>query len=321
MKGTVALSTSQPNILIYDPNQARAYADLLRRHGYHFVFSASTRAEAKNLLPNAEVLLCWKFPVELFSECDVTALQWVQSMGAGVNDLVEYVPKHATLTRVVDQFGGQIAEYVFAYLLYLAQDIDRFRQRQTQKAWEPQAPGYLAHRTLGVAGLGSIGQEVVRKARSFDMNVYGLSFTGTRADRVDSHYFPDMWSEFVRNLDYLVLTLPLTKETQAVINRNILQSMKPESVIVNVGRGPLIVEADLVELMRAGHIRAAVLDVFEKEPLSTDSPLWSMPNVYVTPHIAAPSVPSSVGIFLLDNLHRYVARQGLLGVVNLELGY
>ncbi|WP_134702093.1 D-2-hydroxyacid dehydrogenase [Ammoniphilus sp. YIM 78166] len=312
---------SQPNILVYAPEGAEIYADWIRKSGYSSVHSASTADEARALLDGTEILLCWKFPMD---EVELpSSLKWIQSMGAGVNDWVsgERFSTDITLTRIVDQFGGPIAEYVFAYLLYLTKDIPRLTAAQKRRSWDPFLTDFLSKKTIGVAGLGSIGKEVVRKARAFDMQVKGLSVTGSSADLVDHHFTPAEWNSFVQDLDYLILTLPLTSQTEGVLNRDLLLTMKSTACVVNVGRGQLIVEQDLVDVMRKGHLRAAVLDVFENEPLLDSHPFWDMPNVYITPHLSGPSIPQEVCQFFIENLQRYSNGLPLMGVVDRTLGY
>lgn len=314
---------AEPTILVYHDTEAKIYAELIRKQGYTSVQTATTPAEAVKLFPQAEVILCWNFPATLIPKPANTPIRWIQSMGAGVDTFVNHpdFPKHIFLTRVVGQFSQQMAEYVFAYLLHLAINIDKLAQNQRKKRWEPFFPQYLHQKTIGIAGLGSIGSEIVRKARAFDMVIYGLSYSGKHAHLVDQHFDPAEWKSFVRELDYLVLTLPLTPQTQHVIDREILQAMKPTAILCNVGRGKLIVEQDLIEVLHRGHLQAAILDVFSQEPLPATSPLWSMDNVYITPHLAGPGNPKLVAQYFLENLAHYQKGQPLKGQVDLERGY
>lgn len=232
------------------------------------VVGASTPEEAERLLENTEIILGWKFPIYLLSSPSASSLKWFQSTGAGINDLTsdKTFSKDFILTRIVNQFGSYISEYVFSYLLYIAKDMPRMRKSQSEQRWDSFISDSIAGKTIGIAGLGSIGEEIVRKAKAFDMKVYGLSYSGKKSNIVDQHFYPDKWKEFVKNLDYLVLTLPLTDETQYIINKELLRIMKPEACLFNVGRGALINEKDLITIMKSGHLQAAVLDVFEKEP-------------------------------------------------------
>ncbi|XJZ28707.1 D-2-hydroxyacid dehydrogenase [Bacillota bacterium Lsc_1132] len=313
----------QPNILVYHPKDAELYAEAIRNHGYIFVNGAATPEEAAKFLSETEVILGWKFPTKLFHLPMASSVRWFQSTGAGVDDLIgdKTIPEEIIVTRIVDQFGGPISEYVFAYLLYLMVDVNRMRQAQKERRWDPFIPGTLADKTIGVAGLGSIGTEIVRKARAFDMNVYGLSSSGSQASIVDFHYTPNEWKEFVKELDYLVLTLPLTEDTRHIVNQEILLAMKSDACLVNVGRGALINENDLFTVMKDGHLKAAVLDVFEKEPLVKEHPFYSLPNLYITSHLSGPSTINGVSKFFINNLDRFLNGQPLHGIVDRKRGY
>jgi len=312
-----------PKILVYRPDQVEYYKELIEKHGVSNVYTASTLEEAEKHLPNTEVILCWHFPLDLLKTSEASSVRWIQSMGAGVDDLVNHpsISNDIQITRIVGQFGTPISEFVFGYMLYLTNDIARTREQQAKHQWTPFNARLLSGRKIGVAGLGNIGLEIVRKARAFDMEVYGLSMSGAKADHVDRHFGPDHWKAFVKELDYLVLTLPLTEDTRWAVNREVLLSMKPDATLINVGRGALVNESDLIEILQEGHLGAAVLDVFEKEPLPEQHPFWSMPNVLVTPHLSGPSTPEGVGEFFVQNLQRYIEGKSLQGVVRREFGY
>ncbi|HEU5138923.1 MAG TPA: D-2-hydroxyacid dehydrogenase [Bacillales bacterium] len=319
------MNSPQPNILVFNPDssEAKAYAESVRHYGFTSVKSASTTEEANKLLSETEVILGWKFPLELLIQPVASSVRWFQSTGAGVDDLVadDSIPVDITLTRIIDQFGSSISEYVFMFLLHVAKDGSRMRRAQTEKLWDPFIPASLAGKTIGVAGLGSIGSEIVRKARAFDMSVYGLSYSGKQAALVDRHFTPGQWSEFVGELDYLVLTLPLTEATHHIVSKKVLISMKSTACLVNVGRGALIKEDDLIDVMQSGHLHAAVLDVFENEPIPKNHVFWTMPNVLVTSHLSGPSTVDGVSHFFAENVKRYLAGKALAGVVDKERGY
>ncbi|NOU94693.1 D-2-hydroxyacid dehydrogenase [Paenibacillus sp. LMG 31456] len=311
-----------PNILVYY-NEAEKYAAILKEHGYTSVKTAKTLDEALVHLPGTEIILGWNFPSHLLAQPEAATVQWVQSTGAGIDNLVadRTIPEKIVLTRIVDQFGGMISEYVFAYLLLHCKDIPRLLAAQANREWDKFSPGSLEGKVIGVAGLGSIGVEIVKKARAFHMKVHGLSLSGKNADIVDRHFTAADWKTFVSELDYLVLTLPLTSETRHVINRDILLSMKSNACLVNVGRGQLIVESDLIEVLKEKQHQTAVLDVFEKEPLDKENPLWSLSNVFITPHLSGLSKIEEVGRFFIDNLRRFEQGASLQGIVNRERGY
>ena len=310
-----------PSILIYsrDPESWKSW--LLDHASLGNIYTASTPEEARCLMPSAEIVLCGRVLGDLFA--GAPRLRWVQSVNAGIEDLVgasSLVP-HVLVTRVVDQFGGPIAEYVFAELLARARKVEELRELQMRQEWRQIPVGTLAGGTIGIAGTGSIGAEIARKARAFDMKVYGMSRTKAAVPQVDRHFGPDEWLDFVHDLRVLVLALPLTRETASAVNVRVLRAMRQDSILVNIGRGALIVETDLIRALREGRIGGAVLDVFEHEPLPADNPLWSLPNVSVTPHIAGPTRIDSVGRLFLENLRRYTRGEPLLGVVDRARGY
>ncbi|MFF2857364.1 D-2-hydroxyacid dehydrogenase [Peribacillus sp. NPDC058002] len=319
------VGTHKPNILVFSPIQkeVEAYADCIRNTGFISVKAAKTLGEVEKFLPGTEVILGWNFPTQLLCKPMASSVRWFQSMGAGVNDLIadKSIPKNITLTRIIDQFGAYISEYVFSFLLDIVKDGPRMKQSQMERRWDPFISDTLKGKTIGVAGLGSIGTELVRKARAFDMNVHGLSFSGKQATLVDLHFTPDQRGEFVKDLDYLVLTLPLTDSTYHILNKDLLLAMKSSAYLINVGRGALIDEGGLISVMRAGHLQGAVLDVFETEPLPKEHVFWSMPNVFVTSHLSGPSTINEVSNFFLENLRRFLSEQPLNGLVDRNRGY
>jgi glyoxylate/hydroxypyruvate reductase len=315
-------SIGAPVILVYSRRIApdlRAW--LLEHDAPGTVLAASTPDEARALMGEAEILFGASFPMDLVATAP--HLRWIQTMNAGVEELVtaDGIPPVVTLTRVVDQFGPSIAEYVFAECLAHIRSLDRTRAAQQEHRWDHFVADTLQGKTLGVAGLGSIGREIVRKGRAFDLRMHGLSRTGTAAGIVDRHFTPDEWPAFAASVDVLVLTIPRTPQTEGVVGRAVLSAMRPDALLINVGRGALLDEAALIERARAGCIGGAILDVFVEEPLPADNPLWSTPNIVITPHISGPSTVDGVGAFFLANLQRYLAGESLVGVVDRGRGY
>ena len=303
-------------VLVYHPRQADEYAENLRKLGVWVKVVKDNDDFQDGLAQGASVLFAWRFPWAWIPE--TSPLCWIQLMGAGADDIIQqkHVMQRQVVTRILDQFGEPIAQYVFAWILYLQQGIGKLIHAQQEHEWEPFLVDPLHGKTLAVAGLGSIGQEIIKRGRAFSMPVIGLSKTGRGSDCVDRHFTPDNWGNFVAEADYLVLTLPLTSETHHVIRREILDNMKRDAVLINVGRGKLIDERDLLAMMQTNPIRAAVLDVFETEPLPVDHPLWGVRGVYATPHMSGVSRIPEVCSFFMDNLRRFEAAQSLIGVVD-----
>lgn len=249
-------------------------------------------------------------------------LKWMQSNWAGIDSLCQQgLRRDYQLTTVKDIFGALISEYVMTYLFALERRIFDMRSNQLKKRWQPKPYRLSADITLGIIGLGSIGRHVAETARQFGIRVTGLNRTGNACAGVETVYTQDRLAEFLAEPDYIVLALPYTELTRHFVNADVLQMMKSTAVLMNVGRGSVVDEKDLVTALQTGVIGAAVLDVFETEPLPAQSPLWTMPNVYITPHFAAASFPEDVVEIFIDNYHRFLQSEPLLHLINFERGY
>lgn len=249
-------------------------------------------------------------------------LQWVQSSWAGVDSLCKKGQRRDyVLTGARDVFGPLMSEYMMAYLLMFERQLLTMLDNQHKKHWQPLSYRPPSEITLGLAGLGSIGKHLANTARSFGIRVIGLNRTGTACEHVEAVYTHDENKAFFEQSDYIILTLPGTSETRHFINAEKLGLMKSSAILMNVGRGGLINEDDLIYALGEGVIAGAVLDVFEQEPLSKDSPLWTLPNVYVTPHNAATSFPADIAAIFIENYQRFTQAKALRHVIDFEAGY
>jgi phosphoglycerate dehydrogenase-like enzyme len=249
-------------------------------------------------------------------------LQWVQSTFAGIHPLcVPGLQTDYTLTGIKGILGPLMSEYVFAYVLALERHLIEIREQQTDAVWRNIPYRSLRGITIGICGLGSIGTHIARTARHFGMRVLGYKNTPGSNPDVEQVYTHDSLREFLEQLDYLVITLPNTPQTKHLFDEEALRYMKPECVLMNVGRGQVIVEDALLKALQENRLRGAVLDVFQKEPLPPDNPLWKLPNVFITPHIAATSFPRDIVPVFADNYRRFIDKQPLESVVDFERGY
>jgi len=249
-------------------------------------------------------------------------IEWVQSSWAGIDRLCQSeLRRDYVLTGVKDIFGGLISEYVLTYLFALERQIFAMRANQLQKRWLPRPYRPAKDITMGIIGLGSIGQHVARAARCFGIRVTGLNRSGRPCDGIEKVYTEENLAEFLAEPDYLVLTLPDTPQTRNFINADVLGMMKSSVVLINVGRGSIVKESDLAAALQQGQISGAVLDVFETEPLPADSPLWGLPNVYITPHFAAASFPEDVVEIFVKNYGRFIQGRPLLHLIDFARGY
>ncbi len=251
-----------------------------------------------------------------------SGLQWVQSSWAGVDSLCQPgLRRDFVLTGVKDVFGPMINEYVTAYIFALERGLFEMRSAQRQKNWHPLPYRQAADIAVGIVGLGSIGQFLAANLGKFGIRVTGLNRSGAACAAVEKVYTLENLADFLADPDYVVVTLPDTHQTRHFINAESLAMMKPSAVLINVGRGSVVSEQDLVDALQRGVIAGAVLDVFEQEPLPQSSPLWDTPNTDITPHIAADSFPENIVRIFAENYRRFIQRQPLMHVIDLELGY
>lgn len=285
------------------------------------IVAASERGKARALVADCNIVLGEPPLIEAVL-ASASRLEWVQSSWAGVDRLCRPELRHNyVLTGVKGIFGALISEYVFAYLFALERQIFAIRADQLQKHWQPKPYRLARDITLGIIGLGSIGRHIARMARGFGLRVTGLSRSGKSCEGVEKIYTRENLAEFLAEPDYLVLTLPDTPQTRHFVNADALAMMKSSAVLINVGRGSIVDEDDLVTALQRGQIGAAVLDVFETEPLPVDSPLWELPNVYITPHYAAASFPEDVVGIFVENYGRFIQGRPLLQVIDFDRGY
>src|SRR5512138_779726 len=215
----------------------------------------------------------------------LSSLKWAQSIYAGVEPLVDPAQRRDyVLTNARGVFGQWMSEYVFGYLLFLEKKIlDRIRAQQA-KQWKRDESGTLRGKTIGLLGVGSIGAHLAETAKHFRMKVRGYTRGSETSTRVDRYYHGDDLLKFAEGLDYLVSVLPRVEATNKLVDEKFLNALPSHAVFVNVGRGNCVDEAALVEVLKEGKLAAAVLDVFEQEPVPTNHPFSTTPNLYMTYH-------------------------------------
>lgn len=252
---------------------------------------------------------------------EMPGVKWVQSSWAGVTPLIDAERRDYVLTGVKGVFGPQMAEYTLGYLLAEELKILERHRAQGERRWWRENSGTLAGKRLGILGTGSIGAAIARAARAFDLEVVGLSRSGESREHFRTMYPVDRLAEFLGSLDYLVSTLPDTGATRSLLDAGNLARLPRGAVFVNVGRSNVVDDSALVDALCEGRLAAAVLDVFDEEPLPADSPLWSAPNLRVTAHIAAVSHPALIVPIFVDNVRRYESGKPLEYVIDFDRGY
>ena len=283
-------------------------------------------------LRDAEILFTISLRPEQFAAA--RALKWIQAPSAAVHQMLfpELINSDVILTNAREVHGPVVAEHVIALLFALAKKIPQAAIFQQKHFWGQEAiwsegshPRELSGATLGLIGLGSIGRRVAQMASVLGMRVIAVREhveKGT-VDGVESVFAPSALDKVLAQSDYVVLAAPLLDKTRGLINAERFALMKPESFLINVGRGPQVDEAALADTLRNRRIAGAALDVFEQEPLPANSPLWDLENLLITPHTAGLTDKLWHRHYELfsDNLRRYIARQPLRYVVDKIKGY
>jgi len=269
-----------------------------------------------------EVALVWRPPRE--SLLGLPKLRLIASLGAGVDHLLRdtLLPKGVPVTRFIDDdLTAMMTEYAVLHVLGCHRRLPEYIDLQRRVEWKELPQPLARERRVGVMGLGVLGSAAARKLVEFDFQVAGYSRSPKMIPGVECFSGADGLKPFLARSDILVCLVPLTPETEGILNRDTLGALPKGAALINLGRGAHLVEADLVAVLDSGHLSAAVLDVFRKEPLPTDSSFWRHPRVVVTPHTASITNPESGARKVIANLER--VRKGLppLDQVDPSVGY
>lgn len=249
-------------------------------------------------------------------------VEWVQSTFAGVDVLCsDGLRKDYQLTGVKKIFGPLMSEFVMGHILAIERHLFKVKGNQSLKIWQEIPYRSLEGLTIGVAGLGSIGRHVAKTANRFGMSVLGLKRTPGMIESIEEVFAAEAIDTFLPRLDYLVVVLPSTTESRHIMQKQHFRRMKNSAVLINVGRGSTINQDDLIWALQQGQIGGAVLDVFETEPLPESSPLWEMPNVFISPHVAATSFPHQIAEIFCDNYRLFFKNHPLDFLIDFTLGY
>jgi len=280
---------------------------------------------------DAEIAIAWSIRAQQITAA--RKLRWIYSPAAAVNQLMfpELINSDIVLTNAREVHGPVVAEHVMALIFALAKKIPDSVRLQQKHIWGQQilwdeVPRVreVAGATLGLIGLGSIGRAVVKSTKALGMKVIAAREHPEKgSEGADAVYGPNQIDDIFGQGDYIVLAAPVTESTEAIANAERLALMKPEACLINVGRGPLVDEPALAIALREKKIGGAALDVFPKEPLPADSPLWDVPNLLITPHTAALTDKLWERHYALfsENLRRYMGGAPLLAVVDKVRGY
>ena len=279
----------------------------------------------------AEIILNWSGSLALLREVFLLSgrVRWIHSRSAGLEQVLfpELVESEVILTNGSGVFSPSLGEFVLGAILYFAKDFRRMIRNQMAGIWEPFDVTMISGQTLGIVGYGSIGQAVAARARALEMNVLALRRRVPKKTKedllIDRVYGPEQRLEMVSRCDYILITLPLTEQTKALIANAEFAVMKKNAVVINVGRGPTIDERAMIEALSENRIRGAAVDVFDQEPLPQGHPFYSLENVLLSPHCAdhTPGWLDNAMRFFLAQLARFRHGETLMNIVDKASGY
>lgn len=262
-----------------------------------------------------------KVPVDWDAVVAQGRLQWIQSSAAGMDHCLvpSVIESPVRVTSASGVLADQVAEHAIALITGWTRGLPVFLRAQQKKEFIRRPTRDLTRSTVGIVGLGGVGRRLARLLSGFDVRILATDlFPVDKPSCVESLWPADKLHDMAALVDFLVLCAPLNDDTRGMIDVSVLGRMKRGALLVNVARGPLVVPADLVEVLQSGHLAGAVMDVTEPEPLPTDSPLWDMPNVIITPHVGGQSswrIDNMTQLFC-RNLRRWQAKLPLVNFLS-----
>ncbi|MFV3403236.1 MULTISPECIES: D-2-hydroxyacid dehydrogenase [Pseudomonas] len=248
--------------------------------------------------------------------------QWMQSTWAGITPLLAAgLPRDYRLTRAVGIFGQVMAEYMLTYMLGHERDVLSRLVSQVERRWDARPGRTLEGRRVLIVGTGDIGQRVAEFLLPFGVTLYGVANSAREQAPFVEVAGLEALPRLVAQVDYVLNLLPDTPATHDVYNAALFQRFLPTALFINAGRGAAVVDADLVEALKQGHLAGAVIDVCRQEPLPQRHPFWTAWGLLLTGHSSAPTSPAAMVRLFVENVQAYAAGQGLRGEVDFARGY
>lgn len=318
--------SSRPHILLWTDSPT-AYLDAIQAAGLADRVAVDTlpRKEKPSAeqLARTEAMMAGTVPAGLLPA--MPRLRWAQAMSAGVDNWLALpdLPPGLTLTCARGTHTESMPENIIGALFHVAKPYAQAAENQKQSRWVHTVAQPLTGKTLGILGLGVIGQEVARIAVALGMHVIGTKRRPTRVPNVAEVLPPEATDEVLSQSDFVLLLLPATQDTENFIDAKRLAKMKPSAWLLNFGRGQIVNDADLMAATKEKRIAGALLDVFRQEPLPADHPFWQAEGIVVLPHIGGPHPQRDrfVARLFVDNLKRFVEGEPLKEVVDRAAGY
>ena len=290
----------------------------------NFVFEQD-KEKIKLEIKDADVLIAGKISDEALDMAE--KLKWIQATTAGVDflPLSKITNKNIVITTARGVHKSHITEYVLSMMIMSARNLHTFILQKDKKniIWKIGNQDEISGKKLGILGLGSVGQELAKKANYLGMEVYGVKRKIDKFDFVKKVFTPDNMEWIFKNCDYIVNLLPNTKDTENIINKEYFDILKPNCTMINVGRGSTVNEDDLYVALKNKQFKLYISDVFAKEPLPNNSPLMELDNIIITPHIAGPVNNYSKKLYevVKPNIEAFISGKELSNKYDIQKGY
>lgn len=273
-------------------------------------------------ISDIEFILCWKHPHGILKK--YPNLKCISSLGAGVDSLLNDpdLPLNIPIVRIVDpELAMAMSEFVIGIVLNYIRALTHYTKEQDQKSWKPRSFKIAKNISIGIMGLGVLGQDLGTKLYQLGFNVNGWAVSPKNIEGIKVYNGDKELEAFLSTSEILICLLPLTDKTSGILNKSNLKKLPDGAYLINVARGEHVVDDDLIEMIDKEKLSGACLDVFRTEPLPEDHPFWTHPNIMITPHIASLTNPKSVAPQIIENYRRVKSGQTLLNQVSIESGY
>jgi D-2-hydroxyacid dehydrogenase (NADP+) len=287
--GTIGIKEQTLKVLLYSQDQnVEEFKNYLTGDFPEVTFWATQKeAEAEEHVAEADILVTLRISDQLLGQAK--KLQWIQSMITGT-DMIETLPsfkarKDLLLTSSRGIHGPQMSEMAIMFMIALNRRLHHFVRNQDVQVWERWPTTLLYGKKVAILGMGVIGEAIARKCKAFDMTVYGIGSVPRKIEGVDTFYKTEELKKVAAEVDYFISVAPARPDNFEMLNGDFFARMKPSAFFINIGRGSVVDEDALYEVLAEQKIAGAALDTFQQEPLPPEHPFWGLKNLIITPHV------------------------------------